>query len=118
VAMAGILKNLIDRFGNRTLDEYLSVKSLSQYIPKSPGAIRNLVLRRAIPFRKVGGRLIFKKHEIDQWIESSPGVSFKEITNSDGALRKGNGDPTPGDPRPSGQGTDRRAPPYDSRSMD
>jgi len=38
-----------------------------------------LVLRRAIPFRKPGGRLLFVKDEIDRWIQNSAGISFDEL---------------------------------------
>jgi hypothetical protein len=70
--------------------EYFDVQSLSHYIPRSPGAIRNLVLRRTIPFRKVGGRLIFEREEIDKWIRSSEGLSFDEIkAESVGAVQTG-----------------------------
>jgi len=65
------------------MDEYLDVKALSHYIPRSPGAIRNLVLRKAIPFRKVGGRLMFIKGDIDRWIRLSPGLSLESIEKGD-----------------------------------
>ncbi len=65
------------------MSEYLSVKTLSQYLPEgfhnTPGAIRNLVLRRAIPFRKREGRLVFIREEIDRWVKSAPGISFEEL---------------------------------------
>lgn len=60
--------------------EYLNVRELSQYIKRSEGAIRNLVLRRQIPFRKPSGRLIFSKEEIDLWIQKSEGISIEELT--------------------------------------
>jgi excisionase family DNA binding protein len=63
------------------LSEYFTVKEASQYLKRSPGAIRNLVLRRKIPFRKPSGRLIFDKNEIDKWVKESPGISFEEITD-------------------------------------
>jgi excisionase family DNA binding protein len=59
--------------------EYLTVKELATYIRRTPGACRNLVLRRAIPYRKPAGRLLFDKDEIDQWIEKSPGISLEEL---------------------------------------
>ena len=65
--------------------EYLTVADLSAYLKRSPGSIRNLVLRRKIPFRKAGGRLTFVQEEIDQWVQKSPGISLKEMeTQSDG----------------------------------
>jgi hypothetical protein len=51
------------------------------YLGRSPGAIRNLVLRRKIPFRKVGGRLMFLKSEICEWIHESPGVRLEDLTD-------------------------------------
>jgi len=59
--------------------KYLTVNELSIYIKRSQGAIRNLVLRRVIPFRKPAGRLLFDKTEIDKWIQQSEGVSFEEL---------------------------------------
>lgn len=61
--------------------EYLTVFELSQYIKRSPGAIRNLVLRRAIPYRKPSGRLIFIRGEVDAWIRNAEGVSLEDLTN-------------------------------------
>ena len=60
-------------------DGYLNADDLSGYLRRSPGAIRNLVLRRAIPFRKPAGRLLFIKKEIDSWVGSSEGVSLEEV---------------------------------------
>lgn len=60
-------------------DEYLGTKECGQMIKRSAGAIRNLVMRRAIPFRKPGGRLLFIKSEIQEWIESAPGVKVQEL---------------------------------------
>jgi predicted DNA-binding transcriptional regulator AlpA len=62
-------------------DQYLDINELASYIKRSKGAIRNLILRRAIPYRKPAGRLIFLKKEIDQWVQTSPGKSFEEIKN-------------------------------------
>jgi excisionase family DNA binding protein len=63
------------------LNEYLTVEELSAYVKRSPGAIRNLVLRRKIPFRKPSGRLLFDRQEIDKWVQGSPGISLKEMNN-------------------------------------
>lgn len=59
---------------------YLTVDGVSDYINRSPGAIRNLVLRRAIPFRKPAGRLLFDRDEIDRWVKNSEGISLEEIS--------------------------------------
>lgn len=58
---------------------YMDVNELASYIKRSRGAIRNLVLRRAIPYRKPAGRLLFVKEEIDRWIQMSPGEKLDKI---------------------------------------
>ena len=61
--------------------QYMDIEELSSYVKRSKGAIRNLVLRRAIPYRKPAGRLIFLKDEIDQWVQMAPGKTLEEIKN-------------------------------------
>ena len=58
------------------------VKKTAEFLGRSPGAIRNLVLRRQIPFRKAGGRLVFIEDEIIRWINQSPGETLKELTGN------------------------------------
>lgn len=55
---------------------YFNTKQLANYLGRSPKAIRELAFRRAIPFRKPAGRLLFLKSEIDLWIEKSGGLSL------------------------------------------
>lgn len=49
---------------------------------RSEGAVRNLVLRRMIPYRKPAGRLLFDKEEIDRWINQSEGISLDEMNGA------------------------------------
>jgi excisionase family DNA binding protein len=60
-------------------EEYLSTEGLSPLIKRTKPAIRNLVMRRQIPFRKPGGRLLFIRSEIEEWIRDAEGVSYEEI---------------------------------------
>ena len=64
---------------NEARKEYLSASECGTLIGRSPGAIRNLVLRRAIPYRKPAGRLLFLRSEIEKWVEGAPGVRLAEI---------------------------------------
>jgi predicted DNA-binding transcriptional regulator AlpA len=57
----------------------LNTREIGELIGRSPPAIRNLVLRRAIPYRKVAGRLIFLREEILKWIEDAPGVRPEDL---------------------------------------
>ncbi|NQV01844.1 MAG: helix-turn-helix domain-containing protein [Bacteroidia bacterium] len=61
-------------------EDYLNTKEAGLFIgKKSAGAVRNLVMRRAIPYRKVGGRLFFLRSELELWISDAPGLRLEEI---------------------------------------
>ncbi len=60
--------------------EYLTAKECAELIGRTPGAVRNLVMRRVIPFRKPAGRLMFLRSEIERWIEDAPGITIDEIS--------------------------------------
>lgn len=60
-------------------DRYLNVNQISNYLKRSPGAVRNLVLRRAIPYRKPAGRLLFDREQIDEWIKKSEGIGLDQL---------------------------------------
>ncbi len=57
----------------------LNTKECADTLHRSEGAVRNLVLRRKIPFRKPGGRLVFIREEIRQWIYNSEGVRPEDV---------------------------------------
>ena len=61
--------------------KYLNTKECGQLTNRTAGAIRNLVMRRAIPFRKPGGRLLFLRSEIEAWIENAEGLKLVEYDN-------------------------------------
>ena len=67
---------------NQKLDlnkKFFRTSHTAEYLTSTEGAIRNLVLRRKIPFRKAAGRLFFIKDEIEKWIEEAPGVRLQEL---------------------------------------
>jgi excisionase family DNA binding protein len=57
----------------------LSTTEAADLLRRSPAAVRNLVMRRAIPYRKPGGRLVFLKEELERWIRESPGVKIDDL---------------------------------------
>ncbi|BBO72769.1 hypothetical protein DSCW_01860 [Desulfosarcina widdelii] len=60
--------------------KYLTATEAGEYIGgRSAGAVRNLVMRKAIPFRKPGGRLLFIREELDEWIQTSSGIKIDEL---------------------------------------
>ena len=64
--------------------ECLNTIEAGDLLRKSPAAVRNLVMRKAIPFRKVAGRLIFIRKELEEWVRRSPGVSIKDLEQKGG----------------------------------
>jgi hypothetical protein len=69
----------MDQTGTQRSREFLSTEEVGALIGRSPGALRNLVLRRQIPFRKPGGRLMFLRREILEWIEGAPGLRIDDL---------------------------------------
>jgi len=63
--------------------EPLNTKEAGQFLRRSPAAIRNMVLRRVIPHRKVAGRLIFLREELEEWVRRSPGLTIDDIEVED-----------------------------------
>ena len=61
-------------------EEYWDTAEVAKAIKKTPAAVRNLVLRRKIPFRKPAGRLLFIKSEIRKWVADAPGVRLEDIS--------------------------------------
>jgi hypothetical protein len=60
---------------------YMNAHQCGQFIGgRTAGAIRNLVMRRQIPYRKVGGRLVFLKSEIIEWLDRSPGLRPEDLS--------------------------------------
>jgi len=66
-----------------TGEEYLDSRKAGDLLGRSPAAMRNLVLRRQIPFRKVAGRLVFLRSELERWVNGSPGMRLEEIYDGD-----------------------------------
>ena len=51
-------------------NEYLTTKEVAKLLKASDVWIKQLVKKKAIPSYKIGKKRLFKKEEIDQWIES------------------------------------------------
>jgi excisionase family DNA binding protein len=66
-----ILANEVALKTNAIEARYLNVRELACYLRKSPAAIHNMVYRRQLTAYKPGGRLLFRKEEIDQWVHKN-----------------------------------------------
>jgi hypothetical protein len=65
--------------GPRTIDgTALNVRSVSALLGAKEKHMRGLVARRLIPFRRLGGRIIFIRTEILAWLDAMAGCSLEE----------------------------------------
>ena len=60
----------------------LSVRDMAQMLNRSEAAVRQMCWRRQIPYRKVQGRILFRRDEIEQLILQSPGVALSEVVKA------------------------------------
>ncbi|MCL5266764.1 MAG: helix-turn-helix domain-containing protein [Bacteroidetes bacterium] len=57
-----------DALSTRT---WLSIEQASEYTTFAVVTLRKMVYRGAIPFYKKGRRVVFKREEIDSWMDTS-----------------------------------------------
>jgi excisionase family DNA binding protein len=50
---------------------YLSVQDLMKLLPLKRSHVYSLIQSKKVPFYKIGGRYMFEKTEIENWIELS-----------------------------------------------
>lgn len=60
------------------LTRVLYVDGAAEMLDTTPKALYQLVARRTIPFRKLGGRVIFLKDELEKFLINLPGVPLEE----------------------------------------
>ena len=60
-------------------ERLLDVTEAASLLGRSENAVRRMVERRQIPYRKSGRRVLFLESEILEFIERLPGVSLVEI---------------------------------------
>jgi excisionase family DNA binding protein len=53
------------------MNEFMTIKECAEYIRSTAGTVRVWCSQRRIPYSKPGGRLLFKRIEIDKWIAAS-----------------------------------------------
>lgn len=49
---------------------FLTKKELGEYLSISHGTVDKLMATKQIPFIKVGKKVLFRKADVDRWIES------------------------------------------------
>lgn len=74
--------------GPRTIDGVaLDVRSASAFLGATEKQTRGLVARRLIPFRRLGGRVVFLRQEIEAWLAALPGCTLTEVQTNQEARR-------------------------------
>ena len=63
-------------------DELLDIQQVANLINESVSSVYVRTSKRTIPFYKRGKRLIFKRSDIMEWIESGKKKTLKEIADS------------------------------------
>lgn len=78
----------MNRSTNSLDRRYVTLAEAAVYLGRTQKALRKLVERRAVPFRRAGRRLVFDLHELDQWVGRLPGVALDEALDrcADGSL--------------------------------
>jgi len=65
--------------GRRIFDGVLlDVKATAELLGTSEGQVRSQVYRRLLPYRKLGGRIVFVREELLAFINCLPGVTPEE----------------------------------------
>ena len=72
------------------VDVFLSKKQASQYLSVSISFLERLMAEEGLPFYRVKKKVLFRKHEIDRWIEQywEQGESQDLKQLADEAVRK------------------------------
>ncbi len=60
-------------------EKLLGVEEASEMLGRSENAVRRMVERRQLPFRKSGRRVLFLESELRAFIEALPGLSLEDV---------------------------------------
>ena len=60
-------------------DHLLDVSETAEVLGRSENAVRRMVERRQIPYRKAGRRVLFLESELKAFIEGLPGLSLEDV---------------------------------------
>jgi excisionase family DNA binding protein len=66
-----MVKTMIDSTDALSTRTWLSIQQAADYTTFAVETLRKMVYRGAIPFYRKGRRVVFKREEIDSWMETS-----------------------------------------------
>ena len=72
-------------------DRLLDVLETAAMLGRSENAVRRMVERRQIPYRKSGWRVLFLESELQAFIEALPGLSLADLREGELARVSGSG---------------------------
>jgi len=58
---------------------YMNTDEVAMFLGRSPKAICKLVERGQLPHRRLGRRVIFVRPELEQFIQTLPGMDIQDI---------------------------------------
>ena len=73
--------------GKAILRAVLDINDAAALMGTTEKAVRQRVARRLLPFRKLGGRVIFLKEELEAFLRALPGCSLEEAKSNVAARR-------------------------------
>lgn len=71
----------------------LTLATAATYLGMTEWALRSRIRQLQIPFRKIGGRIVFLKDELDEMITNLPGVTLHEVEIQKERMDSLTGDP-------------------------
>jgi excisionase family DNA binding protein len=66
--------------------EFMDLEEASQFLKLKKPTIYQMVFKREIPFYKSTKKLLFKKNELVEWVESSKVLTLKELETRSGLM--------------------------------
>lgn len=67
----------------------LDVRRAAAILGETENALRARVARRTVPYRKLGGRIVFIRAELERFIEKLPGVTAETALRAIAGRREG-----------------------------
>ena len=70
-----VLSGEDQQIGGNSEEGFIDVNQAAEFLKTKPGTIYQQVHKKIIPFHKPGGRVLFKKSELAEWVrgENKPG---------------------------------------------
>lgn len=71
------------------MDEgFLDYREAAGFLKRSVGGVRNLVSRGVLPHFKTGGKVLFRKSQLTEWVESQAVPSVEQVAAQAASRRR------------------------------